>query len=293
MSWIEITIPAPAADVERTSDALETAGAVAVTVRDAADQPLYEPGPGETPLWAEAQVVGLFSGESDPTAIRATLLLNLGELPEGVAATEVADQEWTRTWMDDFQPMRFGRRLWICPSWTDAPDPGAVNLRLDPGLAFGSGTHATTALCLQWLDAHPPEGRTVLDYGAGSGVLAVAAALLGATDILAVDNDPQAVTATLENARANGVADRIHSRAVADDPGGTADLVLANILTGTLRELAPELAARTRPGGDLVLSGILQEQAEEVAAAYRPWFQIDPPVEQEGWVRLDGRRRMG
>ncbi|MFW5909962.1 MAG: 50S ribosomal protein L11 methyltransferase [Thiohalospira sp.] len=293
MSWIEITIPAPAADVERTSDALETAGAVAVTVRDAADQPLYEPGPGETPLWAEAQVVGLFSGESDPTAIRATLLLNLGELPEGVAATEVADQEWTRTWMDDFQPMRFGRRLWICPSWTDAPDPGAVNLRLDPGLAFGSGTHATTALCLQWLDAHPPEGRTVLDYGAGSGVLAVAAALLGATDILAVDNDPQAVTATLENARANGVADRIHSRAVADDPGGTADLVLANILAGTLRELAPELAARTRPGGDLVLSGILQEQVEEVATAYRPWFQIDPPVEQEGWVRLDGRRRMG
>jgi len=293
LSWIEITIPAPADLVERTSDALEAAGAVAVTVRDAADQPLYEPGPGETPLWAEAQVVGLFSGDTDPAGIRATLTLSLGELPEGVSATEVPDQEWTRTWMDDFQPMRFGQRLWICPSWTDAPDPEAVNLRLDPGLAFGSGTHATTALCLQWLDAHPPEGRTVLDYGAGSGVLAVAAALLGATDVLAVDNDPQAVTATRDNAEANGVAERIRSHGITDDPGGTADLVLANILAGTLRDLAPELAARTRPGGDLVLSGILEEQAEEVAQTYRPWFEMDPPVEQEGWVRLDGRRRMG
>ncbi|SFD14097.1 ribosomal protein L11 methyltransferase [Thiohalospira halophila DSM 15071] len=293
MSWIEITIPAPAAEVERTSDALEAAGASAVTVRDAADQPIYEPGPGETPLWAEAQVVGLFPGEVDPAGIRAALTLSLGSIPEGTAANEVADQEWTRAWMDDFQPMRFGRRLWICPSWADAPDPEAVNLRLDPGLAFGSGTHATTALCLEWLDAHPPEGRTVLDYGAGSGVLAVAAALLGATDILAVDNDPQAVTATPENARNNGVADRIRSHGIEDDPGGTADLVLANILAGTLQELAPYLASRTAPGGDLVLSGILEEQAEAVAASYAPWFEMDPPVEQDGWIRLDGRRRMG
>jgi len=293
LSWIEITVPAPAAEVERTSDALEAAGASAVTVRDAADQPLYEPGPGETPLWAEAQVVGLFPGDADPTGIRAALALSLGRIPEGTSASEVPDQEWTRAWMDDFQPMRFGQRLWICPSWADAPDPEAVNLRLDPGLAFGSGTHATTALCLQWLDAHPPEDRTVLDYGAGSGVLAVAAALLGARDVLAVDNDPQAVTATPENARANGVSDRVRSHGVEDDPGGTADLVIANILAGTLQELASYLASRTAPGGDLVLSGILEEQAEAVAASYAPWFEMGPPVEQDGWVRLDGRRRMG
>lgn len=196
--------------------------------------------------------------------------------------------------MDDFRPMRFGQRLWICPSWDEPPAGDAISILLDPGLAFGTGTHPTTALCLEWLDAHPPAGLEVIDYGSGSGILAVAALKLGAARVTAVDIDPQALTATRDNAARNGVDDaRLH----VDYPEAlgetTADLVLANILAGPLVELAPAMAGRVRPGGAIVLSGILREQADTVRQAYTAWFDMDPPAFREDWTRLTGRRRDG
>ena len=287
MSWIQIVLEVPEADAESVAERLTELGALSVTFQDAADQPLYEPAPGQTPLWARLQVVGLFPAEADRDALRAAL----GAHADALTVQPLEDRDWVRAWMDDFRPMRFGERLWVCPGGFEPPEPSAVNLFLDPGLAFGSGSHATTALCLEWLDAHPPGGCTVLDYGCGSGILAVAAARLGASVVWAVDNDPQALVATRDNAGRNGVEALVHVCLPEDLPDLTADVVLANILAGPLVALAPDLAARVRAGGDLVLSGILNHQAQAVADAYRPWFDLGPPVTREDWVRLEGVRR--
>jgi ribosomal protein L11 methyltransferase len=211
-------------------------------------------------------------------------------LPE-IDVTLVEDKDWERAWMDDFQPLKFGERLWIVPSWHDAPDPDAANLMLDPGLAFGTGTHPTTALCLEWLDGQDPHGKQVIDYGCGSGILGLAALLLGADHVIGVDTDPQALEASRENARRNGVEDSKLDLFLPDnEPETKADIMLANILAQPLIGLAPHLASRTRPGGDLVLSGILSNQAREVMAAYEPWFVMDEPEQREEWIRLTGRR---
>lgn len=291
MPWQELTLRLAREQLEVAESLLLAAGAVSVTYRDAEDQPVLEPAPGETPLWDQVLVTGLFEANADLATLTPLIRAQLPAL-QALATRQVADQDWERAWMGDFRPMRFGQHLWICPSWDEPPAGDAISILLDPGLAFGTGTHPTTALCLEWLDAHPPAGLQVIDYGSGSGILAVAALKLGATRVTAVDIDPQALTATRDNAARNGVGDaRLH----VDYPEGlgetTADLVLANILAGPLVELAPAMAGRVRPGGTIVLSGILREQADTVRQAYTAWFDMDPPAFREDWTRLSGRRR--
>lgn len=273
-------------------EALFAAGALAVTLEDAADAPVLEPGPGETPLWPEVRVVGLFDGAADPVATRHLVEASLGDAARRIriGTREVADRVWEREWLRDFRPMRFGKRLWICPGGQTVDATDARVLELDPGLAFGTGTHPTTALCLEWLDAARLDGRTVLDYGCGSGILALAALKLGAAHAVGIDNDPQALLATQENADRNGLLDRIAVLRPDELPETTRDIVMANILAGPLIELAPRIAAATAVGGDIVLAGLLDEQAEPVAAAYRPWFDIRTWARRAGWTALTGTR---
>lgn len=294
--WLAITVATEPRFEERLSSALEDLGAVAVTLLDAEDQPLYEPGPGETPLWRRLSVQALFPESADERGV----VFGLSALQPGldmarVQVDRIADRDWERVWLEDFRPMRFGRRLWIVPGGQDLPDDAGADaavLHLDPGLAFGTGTHATTAQCLAWLDRQPDLADCqVLDFGCGSGVLALAAARLGATAVEAVDNDGQALTATVANADANGLAGCIRAIA-ADDwtarPGGY-DLVLANILANTLVALAPRLVDALAPGGRLALSGVLPEQGDAVAVAYAALGVTLAREEQDGWLLLHGR----
>jgi ribosomal protein L11 methyltransferase len=295
MPWIQLQIPADPDNADQLEDLLMEMGAEAVSMEDAADQPLYEPDPGTTPLWHQTSVTGLFSSERDIDELCAAVKnawhqQTQQSLPD-IDVTLVEDKDWEREWMEDFKPLRFGERLWIVPSWHDAPDPHAANLLLDPGLAFGTGTHPTTALCLEWLDGHDVASRQVIDYGCGSGILGLAALLLGADHVIGVDTDPQALEASRENARRNRVEeDRLDLFLPADEPDAMADIMLANILAQPLIGLAPRLAAMVKPGGDIVLSGILSNQAREVMEAYEPWFVMDEPQQREEWIRLTGRR---
>lgn len=290
MKWLQCFIRVSRQQLPVYEDALLALGAVSVTYCDAADQPLFEPGPGEIALWEDVELVGLFTEDFHEANLRAQLNAEFGGSLPPLRFEPLADQQWERAWMEHFQPMQFGERLWIYPSWVEAPSDGSVVLRLDPGLAFGTGTHPTTALCLEWLDAQTLHDKTVIDYGCGSGILAIAALLLGAASAMGYDNDPQALTASCDNAANNGCADKLSVTFVAT--GGEtiteqADVVLANILAGPLRELAPRIVPLVKQGGSLVLSGILAEQAEEVMDAYRAvGFVFDTPAEREGWVRL-------
>lgn len=291
MPWLQLKLDTTPEQAEPISELLSELGAAAVTFEDAADQPLFEPDPGETRLWNRTRVIGLFDATSDMAAVTRDLQTALGDGAPKTQINPVEDKDWERAWMDHFQPLRFGQRLWICPSWHTPQDPAAVNVMLDPGLAFGTGTHPTTALCLEWLDGHPPAGLEVLDYGCGSGVLAVAAALLGAVRVEAVDHDPQAILATRDNARKNGVGEQILPLLPAQFQPRPVDLILANILANPLLELAPRFAQWLKPGGQIVLSGILAEQAEQILSRYQAWFELEPPTQLDDWVRIDGRRR--
>lgn len=292
MPWLQLTIESSPADAERISDALGGLGATAVTLQDGADQPLYEPPPGETPLWSATRVIGLFAAEADMAAITTQLAaqLKMDELPAW-RVSPLEDKDWEREWMDNFQPMRFGKRLWVVPSWHTAPDHDAINILLDPGLAFGTGTHPTTALCLQWLDEHGAGHPEVIDYGCGSGILAVAALKLGAGHAWAVDNDPQALIASRNNAAKNAVTARLDAIAPARLPEQPVPLLLANILAQPLLELAEKFASLVEPGGHIVLSGILEHQAADISRHYAQWFDMDPAAQQEEWIRLSGRRK--
>lgn len=293
--WLSITVQTLARHEERLSSAFEDLGALAITLLDARDQPIYEPAPGKTPLWNRLTMQALFAADADARS----LLFALHALQPGLdlaraTVEHIPDRDWQRAWMDDFQPMRFGRQLWIVPSDHDLPEAAqaadAVVLRLDPGLAFGSGSHATTALCLAWLEGTALAGRRVLDFGCGSGVLAVAAARLGAGQVVAVDNDPQALTATADNAAANDVAERLQILAADDwQPAGDCDVVVANILANTLIDLAPRLVAALRPGGWLALSGVLPDQHEAVIAAYAVLGIELATHEHDGWLLLARR----
>ena len=295
MPWIQLQIPADPDNADQLEDLLMEMGCDAVSMEDAADQPLYEPDPGTTPLWSQTTVTGLFDSDRDIEQLCADIRdawhqQTQQALPE-IEVTLVEDKDWERAWMDNFQPLKFGERLWIVPSWHEALDPDAANLMLDPGLAFGTGTHPTTALCLEWLDGQDVQGKQVIDYGCGSGILGLAALLLGANLVIGVDTDPQALEASRENARRNGVDDsKLALYLPEDEPDKQADVMLANILAQPLIGLAPHLASRTRPGGDLVLSGILSNQVREVMAVYEPWFVMDEPEQREEWIRLTGRR---
>ena len=292
MPWLQLRIAITPEQAESFEDALLGVGAVSVTFMDAEDQPIFEPDLGTTPLWSHTHLLALFEAETDEASLLAHLQFLLGgELPEH-NLERIEDQDWERSWMDNFQPMRFGRRLWIVPSWHPAPEPDAVNLLLDPGLAFGTGTHPTTALCLQWLDGQSLDGSHLLDFGCGSGILAIAGLLLGAASAVGTDIDPQALQASRDNALRNGIEpERFPLYLPPQMPAGEFDVVVANILAGPLVQLAPVISSHVRAGGRLALSGILAEQAEEVRAAYAEQFELDPTAEQEGWVRISGVRR--
>ncbi|HDZ9180151.1 TPA: 50S ribosomal protein L11 methyltransferase [Vibrio cholerae] len=293
MPWIQIKLNATNDNAEAIGDMLmEETGAVSVTFLDAKDTPVFEPLPGETRLWGDTDVVALYEADMDTSLILQQIKAS-NMLAEGFAhkVEQVEDKDWEREWMDNFHPMQFGRRLWICPSWREVPDPQAVNVMLDPGLAFGTGTHPTTALCLEWLDNLDLSGKTVIDFGCGSGILAIAAIKLGAAKVIGIDIDPQALLASKDNAARNGVEDQIEVYLPKDQPDGlVADVVVANILAGPLRELSPIIKGLLKPGGQLAMSGILDTQAESVAEFYRDDLELDPIAEKSEWCRISGRK---
>ncbi|MEI7252015.1 50S ribosomal protein L11 methyltransferase [Pectobacterium versatile] len=293
MPWIQLKINTSGKVAEQLGDAMIESGAVSVTFQDTHDTPVFEPLPGETRLWGDTDAIALYDAETDMNAVIAILeqepLLGAGFKHK---IEQLEDKDWEREWMDNFHPMQFGKRLWICPSWRDIPDPTAVNVMLDPGLAFGTGTHPTTALCLQWLDGLDLEGKTIIDFGCGSGILAIAALKLGAARAIGIDIDPQAIQASRDNAQRNGVSERLELYLPKDQPADlSADVVVANILAGPLRELAPLISDLPKAGGHLGLSGVLATQADGVAEAYADKFTLDPVAEREEWCRITGQRR--
>ena len=299
MSWIELSLTVTAAQQAGVEAALEDLGALSISLRDAdADTPderaIFEPGVGQTPVWDALVLDALFDAGVDRAGLLHALADFLPELaPDRVSFREVEDRDWTRAWMDRFEPMRFGRRLWIYPWNVDPPDHGAdaAIVRLDPGLAFGTGTHPTTALCLEWLDSIDLRGKTVVDYGCGSGVLAIAALKLGAARVIAIDNDEQALTATHDNAERNGVADRVELFAPGTSPAGPFDVVVANILAGALSDLAATFARMLAAHGALALSGILRGQEDELLPAYRADFANVVIDVRDDWLRIAAIRR--
>ncbi len=290
MPWLQLKLHARPEQAETIAERLSDAGATAVTFQDAKDQPLYEPQPGNTPLWEQIRITALFPADTNMETLKQRL--QQADTPlEGWHVQPLAEQAWELVCMDGVKPMRFGEKLWICPGWHSPPDAKAVNILLDPGLAFGTGTHPTTALCLQWLDAHPPAGLDVIDYGCGSGILAIAAARLGARQVQAIDNDPQALQSTRSNAKKNRLEDKITTQLPDERHPARCELLLANILANPLIELAPHFSGLLLPGSPLVLSGILAEQADSVARAYQPWFTLTGMQEQNGWLRMEGCRK--
>lgn len=305
MPHLELTLRCREADQPRYEHALEDVGALAVTLLDAeAETPneraILEPGVGEMPIWNAVALSALFGIDTDPLILLAALeAFDPGLDWTGATFRKVEDQDWERAWMDQYVPLHFGARTWIVP-WNHALPEGAdaadaAVVRLDPGLAFGSGTHPTTALCLRWLDGLAAEGvlqgRTALDFGCGSGILALAALKLGAARAVGVDNDPQAILATTDNAERNGVGDRLAVHLPQDEPAATYPVVVANILAKSLDALADTLAARVAPGGWIALSGILDGQQAPLLERYAPWFDALAVAHEGDWVRIDGRRR--
>jgi ribosomal protein L11 methyltransferase len=297
MPWLQLTLESSRDRAQALSDALEEAGAVSVSLEGADAEPLFETGWNDAaPMWKQTRVVALFAEDTDLPGVmqQVAQMLSLAA-PPVFTSEHVADQDWARVWMERWQPMHFGvspegASLWVVPSWLTPPDPGAANIILDPGLAFGTGTHATTAMCLEWLAQHPPRNLKVIDYGCGSGILAIAALKLGASHAFGTDTDPQALAVSRENAERNGVASQLELCLPEELPAATsANVVLANILAGPLIALAPRLTGLVRPGGTLVLSGLLASQADEVQAAYAADFRFEP-LWRDGWALLAGRR---
>jgi ribosomal protein L11 methyltransferase len=290
VTFYEIEFPLSNLDPDAVEATLVEAGAVSITLMDRGDEPVLEPKPGEIRLWSDTLVRALFQERSALSAL-TDVAAGLGShITETARIRAVEDRDWTRVWLTDWQSMRFGQRLWVCPTHAAAPDdPQAIVVRLDPGLAFGTGTHPTTALCLEVLESLPLTGRSLIDYGCGSGILGIAALKMGAARVVAVDLDPQALIATRDNAARNGVSSAIE---VAGVPVHlpSASCVVANILAGPLIELAPLLTAACEPGGDLLLSGLLKTQTDAVTAAYAPGFAIVAVVGRDDWCCIHARR---
>ncbi len=288
MPWLQYRLETSASLAPRCEDELLARGAAAVTLEDNADQALFEQGQGEQ-LWQQTRVTGLFPADTDTDQLWQSLPRELRE--QSLQSAEILeDRDWEREWMQHYQPLQYAPGLWICPSWMQVPEPGAINIMLDPGLAFGTGTHPTTAMCLQQLSTLDLSAREVIDFGCGSGVLAIGALLLGASSALAVDTSPQALVATRGNAQRNHIAEQRLRICLPTALNGDeqADLVVANILAGPLCELAPLLCRQLRPGGIIILSGILLEQVEMLQASYEIDLRI--AAEKEGWVALRGER---
>jgi ribosomal protein L11 methyltransferase len=302
MSWTEVIIEIAREHAEALSDALMEAGALSVSVEDAdegteQEKPLFgEPGMEPTEAaWDHSRVVALTDVDADQEAIiaEAAAAIGLAQAP-AFTTRDVADADWVRLTQSQFEPIHIGTNIWVVPSWHEAPDPDGLILELDPGLAFGTGSHPTTRLCMEWLEAHPKPGKSVLDYGCGSGILAMVAKKMGAGDVAGVDIDPQAIESARLNAERNAceitfyVPDELAVAANERHAGGKFDIVVANILSSPLKLMAPMLSGRVAPGGSLVLSGVLARQAEEVAAAYAPFIKLGVWAEQDGWVALHG-----
>lgn len=292
MSWLQIRFRTTPDLQESLEDVLLEVGAASITYQDAADQPILEPALNETPLWDALIITALFTADIDVNETLSTVEQMFGQALPKHQTEILEDKDWIREWMDSYKPIQFGQRLWICPSWCDVPDPDAVTIMLDPGLAFGTGTHPTTAMCLRQLDGMDVRGKTIIDYGCGSGILAIAAILLGAKSVICVDNDPQALVATRDNAKRNGISEEQLSVYLPDDePQIPADIMLANILAGPLVELSPKLMALTKPSGDLILSGLLDEQRAVIVSAYADIQFFDFITDNE-WLCLAGTKQV-
>lgn len=299
MAWLQLQLRTSPEHARELEEHLSTHGALAITLLDAADQPVLEPERGETPLWDDMHIKALFSAETDPRQLIEQLRRSY--LPKAFPPVNIElleDQVWERAWMTDFKPIVFSQRLRIYPSWSDIPEQDGVIMKLDPGLAFGTGTHPTTALCLDWLDQQDLRQKSLVDYGCGSGILGIAALLLGAAKVYGVDNDPQALLATQDNCEKNRIEPSKFPvllptdfvRQIKQARIAQQDMVLANILAGPLISLADYLSALVKPGGRILLSGILAEQADAVMQAYRDFFDLEAPMTKDGWVRISGQR---
>lgn len=293
MSWHQISITTEKKTAAEVSDFFSEIGAVSVTYMDAEDQPVYEPAPGETKIWNQTKVIALFELDAEPELVKTLLFTKFKDKNLTHWFQEIlADQTWERSWMEHYHPMKFGNSLWVCPTGQEKTEANTTCMVLDPGLAFGTGTHATTALCLEWLADHDLKNKIVIDYGCGSGILAVAALLLGAKEAHAIDIDPQAITATIANAEKNNVLNKIKCYLPEQFKPFQADIVIANILAQPLCELSESISALIKPSGQLVLSGILKEQAKSVVSAYTQHnIQIQTPTIQQDWCRLNGTKK--
>jgi ribosomal protein L11 methyltransferase len=291
MAWIQLSVRVSRGNASLVGNLLQDQGVLALTLTDDADNPVFEPGVGETPLWPSVCVTALFDASTPIQPLCDLLSLVPGiDRPQQVEIHMLDDQQWERVWLDRFKPMRFGHDLWVAPGEQAVPAEAVHVLRLDPGLAFGTGTHPTTRLCLEWMDGHDFNGQVVVDYGCGSGVLGIVAAIKGAAEVFCIDNDPQALLATRDNAKRNGITRGLQVLAPERLTLPVADVVLANILAAPLIELAGVLTACLRPGGSIVLSGILENQANKVIAAYQPHLETMETTLNDGWVRLAGRK---
>ncbi|MBJ7550652.1 50S ribosomal protein L11 methyltransferase [Marinomonas ostreistagni] len=294
MPWLQIRVHTTPDHVPAFEDAMLDCGALVVTFEDVHDDPVYEPDLNTTPLWKHTRVTGLFEADADLEQIRHVVehkAEQLGQPNIDLKIEILEDKDWIREWMDSYHPIQFGKRLWVCPSWREVPDEHAVNLILDPGLAFGTGTHPTTALCLEWLDSIDCQDKSIIDYGCGSGILGIAGLLLGAKSMVGIDIDPQAVEATQANAERNNIKpDHYEVKLPPYEGDLQADIVVANILAGPLAELSDTISKLVKQGGMLALSGILESQAHSVVEAYKPWFKIESIVEKEEWVRIVAKK---
>ena len=298
MKWLQIHITVEQAQVDFTETLLSSLGAVSVTLDDAENQDLLEPLPGETPLWNKVIVTGIYAQEEDEEIdVNALTTFITAQMPDTPLRYDfLEDQEWERTWMDAYKPIQSAEKYWIVPEWMQAPEPDAVNIKLDPGLAFGTGNHASTFLCLQWLGKINLKDKIVIDYGCGSGILGVAALLLGAKKVYATDIDPQAVLATKQNAELNGVLEHLYvglpEEFNIEFNHQKADVFVANILAGPLMALAPEFSTLIKSEGEFALAGILEEQVTDVSAVYSQFFDIiEVEKREEQWCRISGKRQ--
>jgi len=296
MAWQQLRVTVHSDQIEPLERLLLEQGGLSISYLDAADQPVFQKEPGSTPLWDQVDLVCLFESDTNLDGLLFLLRHHQGiEDQESLTLEIIEDQAWERAWMSDFKAMKFGERLWVCPSWQEPPEPNAINLMLDPGLAFGTGSHATTRSCLQWLARNTTADITVMDYGCGSGILAIAAVLLGARRVIAVDNDPQAIMATIENAKRNSIDEDVIETYLPhelpeDRSPFKAEILVANILAEPLMNLAESLADLVKPQGHIVLSGLLEEQSQDLLKEYSNWFEMDDALISEGWGRLTGTR---
>ena len=298
MKWLQIHITVDQAQVDFTETLLMSLGAVSVTLDDAEDQALLEPLPGETPLWNKVIVTGIYQeDDQDPIDVEKLEAFLKEQLPDApIRHEQLEDQVWERAWMDYYEPIQIAEKFWIVPEWLEAPDSNAVNIKLDPGLAFGTGNHASTFLCLQWLGQTDLKDKIVIDYGCGSGILGVAALLLGAKKVYATDIDPQAVLATKQNAELNHVLDRLFvglpEEFNAEFKAQKADVLVANILAAPLMALAPEFATLLKSEGEFALAGVIEEQVADVTGVYSEFFDIVRiEKREENWCRISGKRQ--